>query len=315
MLPTTAANPANERVKLVVPFEICCRLLSAIENLNRVYGISGRHQESIFSGRSEASTRKRPRLQLDYAAGDLDAELFPDTVERYQKAQRYAVAARIAESRRAFARIVFLNGIRVTATTAKKKSIALPVSAAIHMTAKARRKSDSIAVLRYALRENYREFSRCGCGARCAGCGHMDRILFQLDLLGAHVDGERKLEDEKLRQMYAIARNHDFEGDGGDGGDIGDEATEGAWLRRGEHRAISIDIALSCELHHEAFETYSIRFDSNHPGACFVKPSLPCERCAAYARALASYLGSAENENDDDRRDADLAAFHIYAMT
>eukprot|EP00854_Cymbomonas_tetramitiformis_P021824 gene21824-26261_t len=125
MFSTTAADLAGERVGLVVaPFEISCRLLGAIGNLNRVYGISEWHRESLFCNRSEVSpARKRPRLDGDYAADDLDAELFPDTVKQYQKAQRHAVAARIAESRSAFARFVFLNAIHVTATTAEQKSI------------------------------------------------------------------------------------------------------------------------------------------------------------------------------------------------
>ncbi|KAK3282670.1 hypothetical protein CYMTET_9602 [Cymbomonas tetramitiformis] len=115
------------------------------------------------------------------------------------------------------------------------------------MTAKARRESDGIAVSWYALRDDERKLSQCGCGARCARCRRTDRVQFQLDLLDTHVDGERTLERERLRRMYAIQKR----ADGDDG------ATNGAWLRRGEHRAISIDITLSCERHHNTFETYS----------------------------------------------------------
>ncbi|KAK3264677.1 hypothetical protein CYMTET_26599 [Cymbomonas tetramitiformis] len=307
MITTPTAEFADERVGFVVaPLEISCRLLGAIGNLNRVYGISERQRESLFCNRSEASpARKRPRLDVDYATDDLDAELFPDTVEQYRKAQRHAVAARIAESRSAFARFVFLNAIHVTATTAKQKTIDLPIFATIRMTAKARRESDGLAVLRYALRDDDRKLLWCGCGARCARCGRTDRVQFQLDLLDTHIDGERTLERERLRRMYAIHKKAD--------GD--DEATNGARFRRGEHRAISIDITLSCERHHNTFETYSLQFESKNPGARLTQPSLSCEGCAAYARALAAYLESAENDDDGDHRDAEIAAFHVYAVT
>ncbi|KAK3263904.1 hypothetical protein CYMTET_27333 [Cymbomonas tetramitiformis] len=330
MLPTVAATPADnasssqteQDIACRSPFGICCRLLSAIARLNRVYGISGRHRASMFRDNSAAPSRKKRRLDDDdYSAGDIDAELFPDMLEHYQMAQQHSAAMRIADSRNASANIVFLNGICATATTAGQHPIALPIFCALHMTAKARRNKDSIAAIRRAIPiDDHKtctlasrthatdESALCGCGARCVRCIYMDRVLFQLNLLGVHIDGEHKLDREKLRRMYAIARKRGSETD--DGG--GNPATELAWLRRSDRHAIAIDILISCELHYDVSELYALRFYSGHACVRVVKPPLPCGRCAAYACALAAHLGIVE---DNDRRDDDIAAFHVYTVT